>query len=97
MAESAVIAAERLLPSYRGPDGDHEGIVFLLGRETATATIITTVLAPEADDSWDRVICDEDQFAAATTTAHAHGLGILGQLHTHGSAPGPSTPSATTR
>lgn len=86
VSEHAIMAAERLLPSFRGPDGDHEGIVFLLGHEAPSATLITTVLAPEADHGWDHVICSEDQFAAATTTAHSHGLGILGQLHTHGNA-----------
>lgn len=86
IAEGAIVAAELLLPSFRGPDGDHEGIVFLLGRETPKATIITTVLAPEADHGWGHVICNETQFAAATTAAHAHGLGVLGQLHTHGRA-----------
>jgi hypothetical protein len=81
---AAVTAAERLLPSYRGLDGDHEGIIFLLGRESEGVTIITTALAPEADHGWGHVICDDSQVAAAGRAARAHGLGILAQLHTHG-------------
>lgn len=80
----AVTAAEGLLPSYRGADGDHEGILFLLGRHTGNTSIITTVLAPCADHGPGHVICTEGQFAHATRAAHDHRLGVLGQLHTHG-------------
>lgn len=82
--DGAVTAAERLLPSYRGPDGDHEGILFLLGRQAGKVSIITTVIAPDADHGPGHVICTETQFAHATITAHDHRLGVLGQLHTHG-------------
>ncbi|HMJ35620.1 MAG TPA: hypothetical protein VK501_17050 [Baekduia sp.] len=84
ITDSALDAAARLLPSYRGADGDHEGLVFLLGRETETLTIFTTALAPDADHGWGHVICDEAAVGSAARSARAHGLGILGQVHTHG-------------
>lgn len=84
MTEGTVAAAERLLPTYRGPDGDHEGILFLLGRQAGNVSIITTVLAPDADHGPGHVICTETQVAHATTAAHDQRLGMLGQLHTHG-------------
>jgi hypothetical protein len=84
ITEGAVAAAERLLPSFRGPDGDHEGLVFLLGREFDGLTVVTSALAPDADHGPGHVMCDEAGVAAAASRARAHGLGILGQLHTHG-------------
>lgn len=86
IAEGALIAAERLLPTFRGPGGDHEGVVFLLGRELPGAVLFTTVLAPEADHGPGHVISAPGQVAAASKAARALGLGILGQIHTH---PGP--------
>ena len=88
VTDGAITAAECLLPGYRGPDGDHEGIVFLLGRYLGNTSIITTVVAPDANHGPGHVLCSETQFAEATTAAHDIGLGILGQLHTH---PGPWT------
>jgi JAB domain-containing protein similar to deubiquitination enzymes len=80
---SAIAAAERLLPTYRGPDGDHEGIVFLLGRELPNITLITAALAPVADHSPGRVLCEPEAISAAQTAAREYGLGLLAQVHTH--------------
>lgn len=80
----AVDRAERLLPSYRGPDGDHEGLVFLLGHESVELTVLTTALAPDADHGPGHVFCSEEAVGAAGRAARAQGLGILAQLHTHG-------------
>ena len=84
ITEGAIAAAERLLPSFRGPDGDHEGQVFLLGRELDELTILTTALAPDADHGRGHVFSDESQVATAARVARQAGLAILGQLHTHG-------------
>jgi hypothetical protein len=83
ITQSAVDAAARLLPTFRGPDGDHEGLVFLLGRELDTVTLLTTALAPDADHGPGHVICDEAAVGAAGRAARAHRLGILAQLHSH--------------
>jgi hypothetical protein len=80
----AVDAAARLLPSFRGPDGDHEGIVFFLGFETDHTTVLTTALAPDADHGWGHVICDERAVGGASRAARGHGLALLAQLHSHG-------------
>lgn len=86
ISEGALLEAERILPTFRGPDGDHEGLVFLLGRELSTLILFTTVLVPAADHSPGHVICHPDRVAAASHAARAVGLAILGQIHTH---PGP--------
>jgi hypothetical protein len=83
ITDAAVNAAERLLPSFRGPDGDHEGIVFLLGRELPGLTIFTSVLAPDADHGEGHVICEPSAVSGAQRAAREYGLGIIGQLHSH--------------
>jgi hypothetical protein len=83
ITQAAVDAAARLLPTFRGPDGDHEGLVFLLGRELGPITLLTTALAPDADHGPGHVMCDEAAVAAAARAARSHGLGILAQLHSH--------------
>jgi proteasome lid subunit RPN8/RPN11 len=84
----AVEAAERLLPSFRDPGGDHEGMVFLLGREMGSLTLLTTALAPAADHGPGHVICEPGAVAAAQRAGREHGLALLAQLHSH---PGAST------
>ena len=84
ITSAAVDAAARLLPSYRGPDGDHEGMVFLLGFETDDTTIFTTALAPDADHGWGHVFCSEQAVGGAARAARRHGLSVLAQVHTHG-------------
>jgi proteasome lid subunit RPN8/RPN11 len=79
----AIAAAERLLPTYRGPDGDHEGIVFLLGRELDDLTVFTSALAPVAEHSLGRVVCGTESVSAAQGAARARHLGILAQVHSH--------------
>lgn len=88
ITEAALTAAERILPTYRGPDGDHEGIGFLLGFEFPSLTLFTSVLAPEADHGPGHVSCSRDQVLAASRAARGTGEAILGQLHSH---PGPWT------
>ena len=74
---------ERRLPTYRGPDGYHEGIAFLAGVVRSDVTIFTTAIFPEADHRPGYVRCNEQQFAAASAAARANGLGLLGQVHSH--------------
>lgn len=83
ITEAAVTAAERLLPSFRGPDGDHEGMAFLLGRELEELTIFTSVLAPDADHGEGHVVCDLSAVSGAQRASREHGLAILGQVHSH--------------
>lgn len=83
ITEGSIAAAEQLLPTYRGPDGDHEGILFLLGRQAGQVSIISTALAPDASHGPGHVICTETQVAHATHAAHENRIGVLGQLHTH--------------
>ncbi|MGD9711260.1 MAG: Mov34/MPN/PAD-1 family protein [Thermomicrobiales bacterium] len=80
---AAIAAAEQLLPTYRGRDGDHEGIAFLLGREFPSVTIFTTALAPTAEHSAGSVFCDPAAISAAQTAARGYGLGLLAQVHSH--------------
>lgn len=84
--EAVVAALERWLPTYRGADGDHEGIALLCGLEFPQITIFTTAIFPSADSSLCYVRCSEEQFARASAAARELGLGVLAQIHTHPSA-----------
>lgn len=81
--ESVILEAERLLPAYRGVDGDHEGIVFLLGRRMADLTIYSTAVAPRANHSAGRVQCSHEDVAEVLAFARPRRLALLGQVHTH--------------
>lgn len=81
--DCTVDALERLLPTYRDADGDHEGIAFLAGRELRDLTLFTTTIAPNADHRRGYVRCSEDDVAAASKVARQHGLGVLAQVHSH--------------
>ncbi len=83
ISEPVITELERVLPTYRGPDGHHEGIAFLCGFERAGTKIFMTAIFPEADHRPGYVRCDEAQFAAASSAARSCGLGLLAQVHTH--------------
>jgi hypothetical protein len=83
ITDAALLEAERLLPSYRGPDGDHEGIIFLLGLEVPTLTVFLGALAPLADHGVGHVLCSAEQVLRSSRAARAAGISILGQLHSH--------------
>jgi hypothetical protein len=84
--ETVINALERLLPTYRGPDGSHEGIAFLFGSVlSGDSTIFLTAVAPNADHRRGYVQCSEQQVAEATGAVRrlGAGLGLLAQVHTH--------------
>lgn len=83
IAAGALRDAGRLLPTYRGADGDHEGIGFLLGIEAADCTLLTTFVAPEADHGPGHVMASREQVLAVVNWAHARGLALLAQVHSH--------------
>jgi hypothetical protein len=83
ITDAALATLEQLLPTYRGVDGPHEGICFLCGYETATATVYVTAIAPTADHGRGHVRCSEADLLAVTRAAREHGLGLLAQVHSH--------------
>lgn len=83
VTEPALRECEQLLPTYRGVDGDHEGIVFLCGYELGDLQILTTAVAPNCDHGRGHVRCSERQIEEVVARAHASGLGVLAQVHTH--------------
>ncbi len=81
--EDAVVAVERFLPTYRGVDGDHEGITFLCGFEVGDTTFYTTATAPNAEHSHGRVWCREEHIAEVSQASGQLWLGLLAQVHSH--------------
>lgn len=84
--EQAVSETERLIPTFRGPEGDHEGMVFLLGVQDEERTIFTSAVAPDADHGPGHVICTAEAVLSVQQAGRAQGLGLLGQVHSHPSA-----------
>lgn len=83
IAEPVVQETERLLRSYRGVDGDHEGMVFLCGRELGETMLLTTAIAPACEHSFGRVMADHSAVGYVTRSARQLGLGVLAQIHSH--------------
>jgi proteasome lid subunit RPN8/RPN11 len=83
ITDAAIAALEQLLPTYRGPDGPHEGICFLCGYEIGIVTLYVSAIAPDADHGPGHVRCSEREIAAVTKAAREHGLGLLAQVHSH--------------
>jgi proteasome lid subunit RPN8/RPN11 len=88
VTEAALRACEELLPTYRGADGDHEGIAFLCGREFGDIQLLLSAVAPRCDHGRRHVHCDERQIEEVVAAAHDRELGVLAQVHSH---PGPFT------
>jgi proteasome lid subunit RPN8/RPN11 len=88
ITDAALAAAESMLPTFRGPDGDHEGIAFLGGFEFEGLTLFTAAIVPDAEHTRGRVFCSREQVLAASRAGRAAGVSILAQLHSH---PGAST------
>lgn len=83
ISEAALHAIEGQLPTYRGVDGDHEGIALVAGRMVSGTTILTTAIFPRADHRKAYVRTSDQAFADASKAARAFGLGILAQVHSH--------------
>ena len=64
-------------------DGGHEGICFWAGREGVHATTLSEVIVPVARHGPLGVFVSAVDFADAASEAHAMGLGILAQIHSH--------------
>lgn len=84
VSESAIAEAERLLPTYRGVDGDHEGLVFLCGRELGDGTtLLTTAIAPQCEHVAGRVMAPRYAVGEVARAARDRALAVLAQVHTH--------------
>ena len=64
-------------------DGGHEGLCFWAGLEGSDVTKFEAVIVPVAQADPLGVFVSAVEFAAAAGKAHAMGLGILAQVHSH--------------
>lgn len=87
ITEPVIAETERLLRTYRDVDGDHEGLVFLAGRELEdNVTLLCLALAPDCDHGPGHVMATESAIAAVARAARARDLGVLAQVHSHPAA-----------
>jgi len=85
-----LIVASQVLPPTRavlqascGPDGPHEGLALWLGRTVGASTVVLAVTTPLTNHGRQHVMCDERAVGAAARTAHAVGLGVVAEVHSH--------------
>ena len=64
-------------------DGGHEGICFWVGTERPEVTTFEAVIVPVATHGPFGVFVSAVAFANAVNDAHAMGVGILAQVHSH--------------
>jgi hypothetical protein len=83
VTDAALDAVSDLIPTYRGPDGDHEGIVFLLGRELPDLTVFLAAAAPDARHTAGSIEAGAAAVLAVVERARGLGLGLLAQVHSH--------------
>jgi proteasome lid subunit RPN8/RPN11 len=83
VAEQVLAPTRAALQASSGSDGPHEGLVLWLGRTTGTSTVVLSALAPRTDHGPQKVLCDELAIGLATQAAHAVGLGVVAQVHSH--------------
>ena len=86
LCESIISATDEALARFRLAgiqDGGHEGIVFWAGRELGNCQVFTTVIIPEADHSYARVVLNERAVGASSRAARKHSLQVLCQVHSH--------------
>lgn len=83
VTEPALAETERLLRSFRDVDGDHEGLVFLCGREIGDTAVLCTAVAPACEHGPGRVLAARDAVHDLVETARRLRLGVLVQVHSH--------------
>lgn len=83
VASQVLPPTSAMLQASCGPDGSHEGLVLWLGRTVGASTLVLAVTAPLTDHGRQHVMCDERAVGAAARTAHAVGLGVVAQVHSH--------------
>jgi hypothetical protein len=83
ISEPVIDAAERLLPTFRGIDGDHEGILFLLGVERPSETLFLSVAAPDAEHDPGRVHVSREAVLGVAKAGRRLGMAVLAQIHSH--------------
>jgi proteasome lid subunit RPN8/RPN11 len=83
VAHQVLAATGAALQSSRDPNGPHEGLVLWLGRTVGTSTLVLAMTQPDTDSGPQYVFCDERAVGDAARTAHAVGLGVVAQVHSH--------------
>jgi proteasome lid subunit RPN8/RPN11 len=83
VADQVLAPTSAALQRSHGPDGPHEGLVLWLGRTVGASTLVLAMTEPDTDHGPQHVFCDERAVGDAARTAHAAGLGVVAQVHSH--------------
>lgn len=83
VAAEVPLATSRILTSFRGDDGAHEGIAFWLGRVLGDDTYVMAAIQPDAVHTFGSVSAPAEAVGAVSRRARALGLGVVAQVHSH--------------
>jgi hypothetical protein len=83
VADHVVPATRAALQASSGNHRSHEGLVFWLGRTLGPDTLVLAVAVPPTEHHVDGVFVTEPAVVATTRAAHAVGLGLVAQVHSH--------------
>jgi proteasome lid subunit RPN8/RPN11 len=83
VAEQVLAPTRAALQASSGRHRNHEGLIFWLGRTIGTDILVAAVAVPPTEHRPDGVFVGEPAVAATTRAAHAVGLGLVGQVHSH--------------
>lgn len=83
IAAHVLAATSTILTSFRGDDGDHEGIAFWLGRVVDGDTYVLGAIRPEAEHTCGSVVAPETAVGVVSSRARAMRLGVVAQVHSH--------------
>lgn len=72
-----------ILQNSSGPDGQHEGLVYWLGRRVDADTVVLAVTAPQTDHGFGHVFVTEEEVGRMSRLARKQGLAIVAQVHSH--------------
>ena len=84
VAERVVVVTERSLVTFRDAAKAHEGMAFWGGVETPNGVLIMSAVIPACEHSEGRVHCSELVVRDVARALRDDGLGILAQIHSHG-------------
>lgn len=73
----------RQLRRSRGDDGQHEGLVFWIGRRIDADTYVLAAIAPRTEHAPKRVMVGPGEVGKVARTARRRRLAIVAQVHSH--------------
>ncbi len=80
------LETQRILLSFCGDEGPHEGLVLWAGRQVERITMAMLPIVPDSDHGPQHVVVGHRAAGLAMKEARRHGLHLVAQVHSHPSS-----------